>query len=215
MEVRHKSASAEKPTVAPRTAVSWFLHDMAQASGYAIAKPPSAGRRLSGYAMFRPMLTQPDPWYFAGIVALEACKVCDLFSSEVASEVMREIYEQADAVAGREGNDVATLTMLIMGRLGLGTVLLRGKAPDSLLGKIMMILIGSETAAKPLMPAPEAHRQLRAALKLGAPVWWRMFRKGWELKLWELELDPIPLRPLHGPADSAAASNPFFAVAAE
>ena len=90
---------------------------------------------------------------------------------------------QADRAVGRAGSDVATLAFLTMGRLGLGTVLLRGKAPDSMLGKIMMILIGSAKSAAPHMPAPEAHRQLRAALKSGSPVWWKMFHRGYELDL--------------------------------
>jgi hypothetical protein len=65
----------------------------------------------------------------------------------------------------------------MMGRLGIGTVILRGKVPDSLLAKIMMILIGSPKASEHLMPDPGAHKQLRAALKLGAPIWWKIFRQ--------------------------------------
>jgi hypothetical protein len=138
---------------------------------------------LSVYATWRPMLTAPDPWYFAGLIALEGCKVTDFLKPAISTEVMREIFEQADRAVGRSGSDVATLAFLTLGRLGLGTVLLRGKAPDNMLGKIMMILLGSAKSAAPHMPAPEAHRQLRAALKTGAPVWWKMFNQGYELDL--------------------------------
>lgn len=174
-------AKIERIKVTPREAAGWFLRDMAEASGYLPATSSRGTRMLSVYATYRPMLTAPDPWYFAGIIALEGCKVPDFFASETSSDVMREIFDQADRAVGREGTDVATLAFLTMGRLGIGTVLLRGKAPDSMLGKIMMILIGSPKAAAPRMPAPEAHRQLRAALKTGAPVWWKMFHRRYEL----------------------------------
>ena len=154
---------------------------MALAAGYATDPVPGADPLLAGYASYRPLLTAADPWYFAGVLALEACKVVDYYGPEYSNEVMRHIVERCDKVIGREGSDVADLTLLIMGRLGIGTVLLRGKAPDSVLGKIMYILMGSGKAVEAKMPAPDAHLMLRAALKLGNPIWWRVFRKKYRL----------------------------------
>jgi hypothetical protein len=176
-----RAGKAGRITVTPQAAAGWFLRDMAEVSGYALAMSSRSERLLSVYAACKPMLTAPDPWYFAGIIALEGCKVPDFFAPETASEIMRAVFEQADRTIGRAGSDVATLAFLTMGRLGIGTVLLRGKAPDNLLGKIMMILIGSPKAAAPHMPAPEAHKQLRAALKSGSPVWWKMFHQRYEI----------------------------------
>jgi hypothetical protein len=170
-----------KIPVTPQDAARWFLRDMASSSGYTIEPVPGSDPLLAGYGSYRPLLTAPDPWYFAGVIALEVCKVIDFYPPEYSAEVMRHVCEQCDRMVGREGDDVAALAMLIMGRLGIGAVLMRGRAPDSVLGKVMMILMGSEKSIGAKMPAPEAHRQLRAALKLGNPVWWRVFRKRYRL----------------------------------
>ena len=170
-----------KIAISPQDAARWFLRDMAQASGYYIDAEPNHDATLAGYSVYRPLLTAPDPWYFAGVIALEGCKVIDFYPKMFADEVMRHIFGFADRTVGRDGAEVADLAALIMGRLGIGAVLMRGKAPDSVLGKVMMILIGSEKAVENKMPAPEAHKQLRAALKLGKPVWWRAFRKRYRL----------------------------------
>lgn len=175
------SIRSAKIPVTPLAAARWFLRDMALAAGYATDPVPGADPVLAGYASYRPLLTAADPWYFAGILALEACKVVDYYRPEFSNEVMRHIIEQCDKVIGREGREVADLTQLIMGRLGIGTVLLRGKAPDSVLGKIMYIMMGSAKSVESKMPAPDAHLMLRAALKLGKPIWWRVFRKKYRL----------------------------------
>jgi len=57
------------------------------------------------------------------------------------------------------------------------------KVPDDMLGQIMMILIGSESAAAPLMPAPDTHRQLRKALKFGPPIWWTLFKRHYRIEM--------------------------------
>lgn len=175
------SARSAKIPVTPLDAARWFLRDMALAAGYPVPEIPGADPVLAGYASYRPLLTAADPWYFAGVLALEACKVVDYYRSEYSNEVMRHIADEADRIIGRDGSEVADLAFLIMGRLGIGTVLLRGKAPDSVLGKIMYILMGSAKSAASRMPAPDAHQMLRAALKLGKPVWWRVFRKKYRL----------------------------------
>ena len=175
------SARKLKIPVTPQDAARWFLRDMASSSGYVIEPVPGSDPLLAGYGSYRPLLTAPDPWYFAGVIALEVCKVIDFYPQEFSNEVMRHVCEECDRTVGREGTDVADLSMLIMGRLGIGAVLMRGRAPDSVLGKIMTILMGSEKAIGKKMPAPEAHKQLRAALKLGQPVWWRVFRKRYRL----------------------------------
>lgn len=203
------SARTAKPLVTPLEAARWFLRDMAQAAGYLVPPVEGADPLLAGYASYRPLLTAADPWYFAGVIALEACKVVDYYHPAYSNPVMRHICAEADRIIGREGTEVADLAQLIMGRLGIGTVLMRGKAPDSVLGKIMYILMGSAKSAESKMPAPEAHQMLRAALKLGKPVWWRVFRKKYRLSLDpEAELEAAKLRPIAAPpldAESEAA----------
>jgi hypothetical protein len=172
---------AKKP-MTPRAAIAWFLHDMAEASGYAV-REWTEGRILSQYAEHRPMLTAPDPWYYAGVVALESCKIIDLFERDVAEELMRQMLAQMDSVVGRFNDDCSSLALLLMGRLGKGALLLHRKVPDNLLAKIMLILLGSPSAAARQMPDPGAHKQLRAALKLGSPAWWKIFARRYDIKI--------------------------------
>jgi len=173
--------AAAKTYVSPGDAAARFLRDMAEVSGYAVTAW-APGQYLSPYATYRPILTAPDPWYLAGIVALEAAKICDLFEPDEADEVLREVFERIDRVAGRDDDAVSKLAFLIMGRLGMGAILLHRRVPDNLLSKVMMILLGSASAAAPHMPSPTAHEQVRAALKLGQPVWWMMFNRRFTLK---------------------------------
>jgi hypothetical protein len=179
--IRASFETPAKAFVAPREAAARFLRDMAEVSGYAVSAW-ARGQHLSPYATYRPILTAPDPWYFAGIVALEATKICDLFPAEEADETVREVYAQMDAVAGRTDDAVSKLAFLIMGRVGMGTLIMHRKVPDYLLAKVMMILLGSAKNAARHMPDPGAHDQIRAALKLGRPVWWMMFNRRYTLK---------------------------------
>ncbi|MBY0508729.1 MAG: hypothetical protein K2P94_01130 [Rhodospirillaceae bacterium] len=199
---------AAKTLVSPQEAADWFLTDMAEVSGYAVADWTD-GKLLSAYATFRPILTAPDPWYFAGIVALEGCKICDLFPREYSDEVLREVFARMDRVVGRDDDKVSKLTLLILGRLGMGALIMHRKVPDILLGKVMMILLGSATAAAPHMPTDAAHEQIRAALKLGEPVWWSMFNRRYDFKDTRKDEPPARLVP------SVYANDAFVAQAAE
>ena len=171
-----------KTYISPKEAVAWFLGDMAEVSGYALTEDWSKGKRLSAYATYRPILTAPDPWYFAAVVALESCKICDLFPSDQANEILREVLTRMDATIGLRDDSASALTFLVMGRLGMGALLMHRKVPDNLLAKVMLILIGSPSAAAPQMPSETAHEQIRAALSLGQPVWWAMFRRRFTMK---------------------------------
>lgn len=86
-----------------------------------------------------------------------------------------------DQVIGRDDNDSSSLAILIMGRLGMGSLLMHRKVPDNLLAKVMMILLGSDEAAASRMPDETAHEKIRKALKLGKPVWWTMFERRYEI----------------------------------
>jgi hypothetical protein len=169
-----------KPLISPRAAVEWFLLDMAEVAGFMLSGF-KAMSPLSVYASYRPILTQPDSWYYAGVVALEVSAVTDLFTSEGADDILREVFEQMDSVIGRDDKEASALTLMLLGRLGLGSVLMGRKVPDNMLSRIMLLLIGSEKAAKRIMPDDTAHKQLRAALRSGKPVWWKMFARRFRL----------------------------------
>lgn len=186
------TAAAAKAFITPRDAVAWFLRDMADVSGY-LGADNGVRSPLAGYALYRPVLTAPDPWYFAGIVALESCKFCDLFPTEQADEVLREVFATMDKAIGRNDTDASSLAIMIMGRLGMGALILHRKVPDNLLAKVMLILLGSASSAAAIMPDDTAHEQIRKALKLGKPVWWTMFARRYDFD--EAALPPAKLLP--------------------
>lgn len=169
-----------KPLISPRAAADWFLHDMAEVSGFILSGFKNMSP-LSVYASYRPILTKPDPWYFAGVVALEASAITEIFTTVGADDILREIFGQMDAVVGRDDNDASALTLMLLGRLGLGSVLMGRKVPENMLSRMMIMLIGSERSLKRVMPDEDAHKQLRAALKSGKPVWWKMFARRYRL----------------------------------
>jgi len=204
--ILNSSADGKKP-ITPKDAAAWFLRDLGEVSGYAVAEW-SKGKKLSAYATYRPVLTAPDPWYFAGVVALEACKICDLFEPEIANEILREVMSGLDAAAGRDDTSVSDLAFLLMGRLGMGAVLLHRRVPDELLSKVMIILLGSSSTAAPFMPEKWAYEQVRAALKLGRPVWWMMFKRRYDVKH-----AAAPVRSLLQP--SSFQDDTAFGIAAE
>ena len=60
-----------------------------------------------------------DDFYFAGVVALEASKIRQLFSDEQAGDLLSIIGEQVDAVAGRKDRVVSDLVFSIIGKVDL------------------------------------------------------------------------------------------------
>jgi hypothetical protein len=169
-----------KPLISPYAAAEWFLLDMAEVSGFMRSGFKNMSP-LSVYGTYRPILTKPDPWYFAGVVALESSAITDIFRPEGADEILREIVGQMDRVVGRDDDEASALTMMLLGRLGLGSMLMGRKVPDNMLSRMMLLLIGSDKAVKRVMPDDGALQQLRAALKSGPPVWWKMFARRYRL----------------------------------
>jgi hypothetical protein len=168
------------PLITPRAAAEWFLLDMAEVSGF-MRSGFKTMSPLSVYGTYRPILTKPDPWYFAGVVALEASAITDIFKAEGADDILREIFAQMDDVVGRDDDDASGLTMMLLGRLGLGSMLMGRKVPENMLARMMMLLIGSDRAMKRVMPDDGAAAQLRTALKSGKPIWWKMFARRYRL----------------------------------
>ena len=182
-------------------AAAWFIGDLMEVSGYV---RPSM-RHRSGYAHYRPLLTAPDPWYFAGLVALEACKIVDLFAQEKADALLREVLVQADAAGARHDVKVSHLVLGIMGRLGMGALLMQTRVPDILIAKVMRLLLGSPKAAMRLIPTREAHAQVFSALKLGQPVWWKMFVRRFDVRVGPVQVSRPKLIPIKAPDDAVAA----------
>ncbi len=177
--------SAARTFLTAEDAASWFVSDLMEVSGFVRASM----RHRSGYSHYRPILTKPDPWYFAGLVALEASKIIDLFPPAKADALLREVLAQADAAGARHDVRVSSVVLGVMGRLGMGQLLLHGKVPDFLIAKVMRLLLGSAKTAMRLIPNKDAHEQVTSALKIGHPVWWRMFVRRFDVRLGD---EPVP-----------------------
>ncbi len=182
----------------PEEAAHWFVGDLLEVSGF--VRPHM--RHRSGYSHYRPILTKPDPWYFAGLVALEACKIIDLFPAAKADAILREVLAQADAASARHEVRVSHLVQGVMGRLGIGAILLKATVPDILIAKVMRLLIGSPRAAIRLIPTRDAHEQVTSALKLGQPVWWKMYVRRFDIRLQGEPLPQPKLRPIAEPVEA-------------
>ena len=85
-------APTERTFLPVEDAAAWFVSDLMEVSGFV----RTYKRHRTGYSHYRPILTKPDPWYFAGLVALEACKIIDLFPQEKADALLRQVLVQAD-----------------------------------------------------------------------------------------------------------------------
>ena len=140
-------ALQDNPLISPEAAAKWFLHDMAEVSGF-LSLGIQNMSPLSVYASYRPILTKPDPWYYAGVVALELSAVTDLYTKDGADEIMRAVFEQMDAMIGRQDDEASELTMLLLGRLGIGSVLMGRRVPENMMSRIMLLLLGSDKNAK-------------------------------------------------------------------
>jgi hypothetical protein len=94
----------------------------------------------------------------------------------------------------------------VMGRLGVGALLLKAAVPDILIAKVMRLLLGSPRAAVRLIPTRDAHEQVTSALKLGQPVWWKMYVRRFDIRLRGEVLPQPKLIPLADPLETAAAA---------
>jgi hypothetical protein len=163
-----------------------FLDDMAEVAGYG-ADRHGPMRKVSEYVMNRPILTVPDPWFFAGMVALEATKICDLFQPREADILMRAILDESDLITGKRGKRLARLILALIGRLGCGAVILHTKVPDEKIPDVILVMMGNTKTWPHLLPNPSAHRQVRAAVKTGIPTWWADFQYNLSRKQNEVE----------------------------
>lgn len=170
--------------VEARVAVGYFLAEMMSAANRTY---PHWSRllddALSGCALgfderralreIHPM----DDYYFAGVVALECARMRGHYGMLEASEILGEIGEQVDAVAGRQDRVVSDLVFYIMGRIELGAGVERMKAPYDKVVKALLQHIGVhkiETTSV-LMRDKALRHLLGEPLALGIPQWWKSF----------------------------------------
>ena len=163
------------------TAVDWFLCDMAHAAGFFGAQPKRP--RESSWIARLPLLTAPNSWYFAGLVAREASVISSLFGPRDAGPLLKDVFGGCDAAIGRSDTAVSALIKRILGRVGLSSVICGAKVDDSRLSAVILALMSRMKGRTSLDAAGTIRRQVRAAFALnkGTPFWWREFRAICEL----------------------------------
>ncbi len=126
-----------------------------------------------------------DDYYFAGVVALEAAKVRQLFTPEEASELLSQIGEQVDVAAGRKDRVVSDLVFFIVGRVETMMSLDQQKMPYDQVVKAILQRIGIDKveATEHLMTEALYRHTLGEPLALGVPDWWNTYRKKYSLSL--------------------------------
>lgn len=166
--------TARKPPLDPAGTMRWFLTDLAQVSGFAVLRTAQAA---SPYVMRRPILTTPDPWFYAGLVALEGAKIADLFEPDEAGALLHELTAQVGPMVAWKGPRLATLVFALMGRVGYAAIIMRAKVHDSEIGRMIRVLMGGSKDWRGLIPNAKAHRQICKALATGTPSWWSDFTR--------------------------------------
>jgi hypothetical protein len=124
-----------------------------------------------------------DDFYFAGVVALEASKIRQLFSDEQASELLSLIAEQVDAVADRKDRVISDLIFSIISKVDLAKTASNQKMPYDQVVKAILLRLGVDKieATAHLMTDALYRHTLGAPLALGVPHWWQTFKSKYRL----------------------------------
>jgi hypothetical protein len=136
-----------------------------------------------------------DDYYFAGVVALECARMRGHFDALEATEILGEVGDQVDEIAGRQDRVVSDLVFYVLGRIELGSGVDRMKAPHDKVVKALLQHMGVhkvETTA--VLLRDKALRHLLAEpLALGVPQWWKSFRTQFKLFWTNPESEPKPV----------------------
>lgn len=181
---RLMGAEALDNSVEARLAVSYFLAEMRSAAartfpGWSKLLDEALGEcRLTfdeRRALFE--IHAIDDYYFAGVVALECARMRGHYSALEASEILGEVGEQVDAVAGRQDRTVSNMVFRILGRIELGSGVDRMKAPHDKVVKAILQQMGlhEHESTRTLLHDKALRHQLGEPLALGVPQWWKAF----------------------------------------
>ena len=178
-------AEAQDNSVEARVAVSYFLAEMqaTAARTYPIWKKLLDGAFAEHSLSFDERralfdIHPLDDYYFAGVVALECARMRGHYDVLEASEILGEVGEQVDAVAGRQDRVVSDLVFEILGKIELGSGVAQMKAPyDKVVKAILQQMGVHEIESTRAMMRDKALRHLLGEpLALGVPQWWKSFR---------------------------------------
>ncbi len=186
------SPNQAKPVFGARKAVEQFLSDMATVAKRTFPRwhatlaegiegcPIDADTRR-GVLDVHPL----DDYYFAGVVALEASKIRQIFEADEADEILGQIGDQVDAAAGRSDRVVSDLVFFIAGRVETIMSTEKEKMPYDQVVKAILQRIGVDKveATEHLMTEALYRHTLGEPLARGVPQWWSTYRKKYALSL--------------------------------
>lgn len=193
------ASTSSKPQVEPKAAVTRFLSDMSTAAERTF---PAWHETLMagiedcalGYDDKRAVVeVHPlDDYYFAGVVALEASKIRQMFSAKDAEALLSLIGEQTDATANRNDRAVSDLIFSIVGKVDLAMNAGGQKMPYDQVVKAILLRLGIDKveATEHLMSDALYRHTLGEPLALGIPHWWQTFKSKYCLGDEVLENDP-------------------------
>jgi hypothetical protein len=135
-----------------------------------------------------------DDYYLAGIVALEAARMRHSYTPAEADEILGEIGEQVDGVAGRMDRVVSDLVFDILGQIELGSGVDRMKMPHDKVVKAILQHMGfkKNDFTRELLFDVGFRHSLGEPLALHVPQWWKAFREQFIIHWPEPEPEPGP-----------------------
>ena len=182
-EIQENAADAKE-------AVGYFLNEMASVA----ARTYPAWHKILNEGLAEYPLTQDerrnlleahpiDDYFFAGVVALEAARIRDLYLPAETAELLGEIGEQVDDAAGRHDRIVSDLVFDMLGRIGRGTGVDRMKTPyDNVVKTILKHMgIDKNEATRGVLRDIGLRHLLGEPLAIGVPHWWRAFHAKFRL----------------------------------
>jgi hypothetical protein len=118
-----------------------------------------------------------EDYYFAGVVAMEAVRVRNLFTPEETDAIMGEIGAQVDTAAGRHDRIVSELLFEIVSRINLAAGADLLKMPYDRVTKAVLVALGirDDERTEQLLFDKVFRHTLGEPLALGFRNWWAAF----------------------------------------
>lgn len=179
-----KMGNAAKHTVDAREAVKRFLYDVVDV----VEKTyPVWEKRLESFIEDTSMayedkrrMIEVNPlrhYYYAAIVAIEASKIRSLYPAEMAEDLLADINDLIDKLAGRSDQMVSDLVFDLMQRLRVTEMDDTKKAHDIAMKRIAELLqLTTLEATKDLTSDVVFRQEMGQPLAVSVRHWWKAFK---------------------------------------
>jgi hypothetical protein len=177
------AAAPFRLAIAPRTAVGKFLVDMRLYAGRswrpfsrALSDALAACGLTSAERRVILDLNPLEDFFYAGMVALHAFRLRELFAPQVAETLLRELALQVDSATGREDGAISNLVFLMLGRIRKARQEGNHCDHDQVVEKLLeRVGLHKDLRTRPIMTNLALRHSLAAPLALASPNWWESF----------------------------------------